>query len=107
MDYKIKTPEEIREIITKKDINFIDVRTPQEKEYDGYIAGSELIDFFNPDFDQKLDALDKNKLLILYCHTGNRSKKAAKKAINTGFKNVYIIKGGLAEWQSHSLPVKK
>ncbi|MDR0767285.1 MAG: rhodanese-like domain-containing protein [Methanosarcinales archaeon] len=107
MSYKIKTPEEVQVMIAKKDVNFIDVRTPQERAYDGYIAGSSLIDIRSPDFDQELGALDKNETLILYCHAGNRSKTAAQKAIDAGFKDVCMIEGGIAEWESCGLPVEK
>ncbi len=107
MSYKRESPEKIQALISEKDVNFIDVRSPQERNSDGYIAGSSDIDIRSPDFDQKLDALDKNKIIVFYCHAGNRSATASQKADNAGFKDVYMIEGGISAWKSHGLPVQK
>ena len=107
MSCKTKSPKEIQTIISKKDANLVDVRTPQERANDGYIAGSVLIDVRSPDFNQELNTLDKNKTLILYCHAGNRSKKAAQEAADAGFKDVCMIEGGITGWESHGLPIEK
>ncbi len=44
---------------------------------------------------------DKNRKIILICHTGSRSAKAAKLLSENGFTNVYDIEGGFAEWEKH------
>ena len=107
MSYKRESPEKIQALIAEKDVNFVDVRSPQERNSDGYIAGSSDIDIRSPDFDQKLSALDKNKIVVFYCHAGNRSATASQKADNAGFKDVYMIEGGISAWKSHGLPVEK
>ncbi|WNY22747.1 Sulfurtransferase [Methanimicrococcus hongohii] len=107
MSYKRESPENIQKIIAEKDVNLADVRSSQERASDGYITGSVLIDLRSPDFDQKLNALDKDKTLVLYCHAGNRSATAAQKAVDAGFKDVYMIEGGITGWKSHGLPVEK
>ncbi|WNY28831.1 Sulfurtransferase [Methanimicrococcus stummii] len=107
MSYKRESPEKIQELMAEKDVNLIDVRSPQERISDGSIAGSENIDIRGPDFNQKLNALDKNKTLVLYCRAGNRSQTAAQRAVDAGFKDVYMIEGGIAGWESSGLPVEK
>jgi len=61
-------------------------------------------DHENPKFVDEVTKLvngDKNKKIILICHTGSRSAKAAKLLSENGFTNVYDIKGGFAEWERH------
>ncbi|MBO4816484.1 MAG: rhodanese-like domain-containing protein [Clostridia bacterium] len=40
---------------------------------------------------------DKNKIIVIYCQSGIRSKKAIKILFKKGFKNLYNLKGGLDE----------
>ena len=41
---------------------------------------------------------DKEAVLLIYCHTGVRSKQASDKLIKLGYKNIYDF-GGIADWQ--------
>ncbi|RUM65696.1 MAG: hypothetical protein DSZ06_04615 [Sulfurospirillum sp.] len=47
----------------------------------------------------KLVGGDKNKKIILICHSGTRSKEAAELLSKNGFTNVYDILGGFKEWK--------
>ena len=38
---------------------------------------------------------DKDKIVIVYCQSGVRSKKAIKILKKSGFKNLYNLKNGL------------
>lgn len=38
---------------------------------------------------------EKDKIIIVYCQSGIRSKKAMKILNKNGFKNLYHLKGGL------------
>lgn len=40
-----------------------------------------------------LDDIPKDKEIIVYCQSGNRSSKAAKTLIDAGYKNVYDLGG--------------
>ena len=42
----------------------------------------------------RLDTLDKNKLIIVYCSIGVRSYNAARILMQRGFKNVKVYPGG-------------
>ncbi len=42
---------------------------------------------------------DKNRKIILICHSGSRTQKAAKLLSKNGFTNVYDIEGGYNEWE--------
>jgi len=59
-------------------------------------------DHLNPNFVKEITDLvkgDKNRKIILICHTGSRSAKAAKLLSENGFTNVYDIEGGFSAWE--------
>ena len=83
--------------IDKKEGTFIDVR--EAKDYEkGHVAGAKNIDVKN--IDKDLAALlpaDKNAPVYTYCYSGNRSSKAAQKAVELGYTNVYNAWDGTKE----------
>ena len=75
----------------------IDVRT--EDEFNGgHIKNAKNIDWNGNDFDAQLTSLDKTKPLLVYCLSGGRSKKAAAKLTELGFKEVLELDGGYLAW---------
>jgi rhodanese-related sulfurtransferase len=49
----------------------------------------------------------KEKAVIVTCRTGARSGGALRLLRKAGFATVYQLKGGVAAWESASLPVEK
>ena len=49
----------------------------------------------------------KDKPVIVYCATGNRSSAAAAALRKAGFSKVFNLNGGFAAWQQAGLPVQK
>ncbi len=49
----------------------------------------------------------KNKPLVIYCRSGNRSANAAHTLTKQGFEDVYNLKGGIVAWEGNNLPVVK
>lgn len=49
---------------------------------------------------QRIDELDKNKLIIPYCTIGVRSYNAARFLIQNGFKHVKVLSGGTSFYKS-------
>ena len=97
--HQLISQEEFAKILTKE-IQLLDVRTPQEYQQ-GYIKGAVLINFFDPNFVTKVSTrFDKNKPLYIYCAVGGRSNKAAKKLISVGFDSIYDLKGGFNKWKN-------
>ena len=61
--------------------------------------GSTNIDIQIPkDFLEKVNMIDKNKEIFVYCHSGARSYNACKILEQLGFKTVYNLIGGISEW---------
>ena len=75
----------------------IDVRTPEEVA-EGAIPNASNIDFYSDDFNTKISALDKKRPVFVYCKSGGRSGKTAKRLNKMGFNNVYDLKGGFSNW---------
>lgn len=83
-----------------KDTNtiIIDVRTPGEVA-EGYIPGTRLfMDFNGGKFDAAYKNLDTSKTYIVYCRSGMRSSNASNQMIQSGFKKVYNLDGGINNW---------
>ncbi len=87
-------------------IQLIDVRTPKEFA-EGHLKGAKMIDFFDKDFLDQMSKLDKDKELYIYCRSGNRSGKAAKKLEDIGFTKVYDLQGGIKKWNAQGLETVK
>ena len=49
----------------------------------------------------------KNKPVIVYCASGNRSNAAVAALRTHGFSKVFNLSGGFAAWQQAGLPVQK
>jgi len=96
--------QELLKIIKSGDVQLIDVRTPAEFN-EGYIENAKNINFASPSFAQDITTLDKDKLVIIYCRSGNRSGKSVKDFINAGFTKIYDFNGGILEWKSEGLPL--
>lgn len=94
--YNKITAEQAKEIIDTEEVIILDVRT-QEEYKEGHIKDALLI----PDYDlenlaeSKLP--DKEKKILVYCRSGNRSASAAKLLIDMGYTDVHDF-GGIINW---------
>ncbi len=58
------------------------------------------------DFDlTRVESLDKNQQIIVYCSVGYRSEKITEKLNANGFSNVTNMAGGLFEWVNYNNPI--
>ena len=81
----------------------LDVRSPEEYRQ-GRIAGSRVIPLV--DLGRRLREVDKNKSLLLYCHSGNRSGMALRLLKGRGYTQAAHIVGGISAWSRAGLPVE-
>lgn len=72
----------------------LDVRTSAEHD-EGYIEGTDYnIDVLADDFVEQVKAtLPKDKVVALYCRSGNRSKRAAELLVESGYSVVELATG--------------
>ncbi len=82
----------------------VDVRTPQE--YRGmHLDGAILINYYEPDFMRRMEAMDRDKPVYIYCATGGRSADACRALADNGFTRLYDMRGGIYRWKRENLPV--
>jgi len=77
-----------------KALELFDARTPDERAR-ARIDPSTLLDARGQ---SRLDALDRDTVLVLYCHVGVRSQAAAEHCIRMGFREVHNLAGGIDAW---------
>lgn len=96
MVYTQITPQEAKEKMdTEKDIIILDVRT-QEEYSSGHIKNAVCLP--NEEILTEPEILpDKEQQILVYCRSGNRSKQAAQKLAEMGYKNVLEF-GGILDW---------
>lgn len=98
---------EFQQLISKKNVQLVDVRTPGEFK-NGHIKNAKLINFFDKDFKTEiLKKIDKNKPVYVYCKSGGRSAKAAKMYKEAGFKKVFNLLGGFNAWSASGQEIEK
>ena len=83
-------------------IVILDVRTLAEYK-SGHIDGSKLIPLL--ELEERINAIDGNSAVIVYCRSGVKSEKDSKILLDHGFDKVYNIRGGLNAWQDAGFPV--
>lgn len=103
-DYGDVTAEQARELIEKRLLVILDVRTVQEFE-DGHVEGA--INMPVDDLEQRLEELDRNDEMLVYCRTGNRSTRAVQILRENGFNKIYHMADGIVGWERVGLPVVK
>ena len=76
------------------DFQLIDVR--EEHETDIASIGGELIPM--GDVLDNTDKISKDKKVVVYCRSGNRSGVITQALEAQGFSNIYNLKGGILAW---------
>lgn len=94
--YNKITAEEAKEIIDTQEVIILDVRTKEEFK-EKHIEGALLIPDYELEKLAKSKLPDKNKKILVYCRSGNRSKSAARLLIDMGYTDVYDF-GGIINW---------
>lgn len=96
------SPNAYTQDFESRDHILLDVRTVAEFN-EGHIEGATNIPI--EELDRYLDRLPKDKTIVVYCRSGNRSATAATLLKNEGFSSVYDIDGGLIAWGQAKLPL--
>lgn len=81
----------------EKEFIIVDVRTPEEFE-EGHIENSININFYESNFEDQINNLDKDKKYLIYCRSGARSSKTLELMKELNFNEVYDLQGGFINW---------
>jgi rhodanese-related sulfurtransferase len=97
---------EATQMINRQDALMLDVR--EQAEYaQSHILNARALPLSQ--LEARIGDIEKfkDKPLIVYCATDNRSTTAVATLKKRGFTNVFSLSGGFAAWQSAGLPVQK
>ena len=95
--YEQITPQEAKRIMDSGEEHII-LDTREQDEFDqGHIPGAILIPY--TEIENKAEEMlpDKDKLILVYCRSGRRSKIAAESLAKLGYTNVKEF-GGIIDW---------
>ena len=97
------TPKQAQSMLENdKNVFLLDVRTEEEFNQE-FINGATLIPV--QVLAQNLPKIEnvKDKKIIVYCHSGNRSVNASRILAKNGFTPLNVT-GGITRWKSEGLP---
>lgn len=101
-------PETLLARTAKHDASLVilDVRTPEEFAQ-GHVPGAK-----NIPHDQLANRIaevmgDKNKEVVLYCHSGRRAGLAADTLKANGFEKILHLEGDMQKWTEAGRPLEK
>ena len=98
--YEQISQDEARLLMAEEEDGIIlDVRTKEEYA-EGHIPGAICVPNENIGTDMPEELPDKEQLILVYCRSGNRSKKAAEKLVKIGYSNVKEF-GGIITWNGY------
>jgi phage shock protein E len=96
--------EEFKEMAAKEKALVIDVRTDGEVTQGG-IKDARQIDFYKEGFLDAFKDIPRNRPILLYCHSGNRSGQALEQLKSMGFTRVAHLQSGIVGWSQAKEPV--
>lgn len=97
---------EFEKAIQQKNIQVLDVRTSGEYQA-GHIQNALQANWNNKtEFSSRVQYVDKDKPVYVYCLAGGRSAAAAGWMRENGYKQVYELTGGMNAWRAASKPVE-
>lgn len=87
---------ELASMLLDKDFTLIDVHIPEQE----HVPGTDYMISYE-DVDAIASVIpSKNSKVILYCRSGNMSKRTAKGLVEKGYTNVFELNEGMNEWIS-------
>lgn len=94
-------PQAATRMLNSQDAILVDMRT--DKDYE---AGH-IVNALHLPAQDNLSALEKyrDRPVIVYCNSGQRSIGLCRKLRNQGFESVYNLRGGILSWQKADLPL--
>lgn len=99
-------PDAFEKGIGRAGIQVLDVRTSGEYQA-GHIKNAMQADWTNKEqFNDRIQYVDKNRPVYVYCLVGARSAAAADWMRQNGFSNVMELVGGINAWKRASKPLE-
>lgn len=92
---KSMSPEELKARLTRgDDLLLVDVRPEDEREIASIEQGVPL----DAALHDQIGKGPRDRTIVVYCHHGTRSRRAAEELAAQGFRDVYNLTGGVNAW---------
>ena len=101
---KTISAQEVVDLMNHQNAVVFDIR-PLDAYRNGHIINS--IHASDTDFEQQRMDKYKQKPIVIVCVKGIRATELSKKLTDNGFKKVYVLSGGITNWQAENLPLIK
>ena len=103
-NYREMTAAEAAALVAREDPLVLDVRTPAEFK-SGHLPDAVLIPV--QEVQRRIGELTpyRNRDILVYCATGNRSTVASKILIDQGFAHIANLRHGIVDWHQRKYPV--
>lgn len=98
------TTAEAVDLIARARPLLLDVRTPAEYR-DGHLADATLIPLEQLEGRLSEIASHRDRPILIYCRSGNRSTVAAEILAREGFEELYNLRHGIRDWELRGQPV--
>ncbi len=94
------SPAGLKELLSDKKANaqFIDVRQPSEFK-SGHVNGFKNIPLGQ--IKNRIGEMDKDRTIVVMCHSGARSMQASKILSKNGFTDILNLAGGIMKWNAN------
>ncbi len=94
--------EMVKNYQENNELLILDVRN--EIEYNnGCIEDAINLNYYDSNFKKMIKLMDKQKIYLVYCKSGIRSKKAVELMSGMGFKKIYHMFEGIEGWKDQHL----
>ena len=106
-------PERVATEAGSGDALLVDIREPDERLQNGFIAGSVsaprgMLEFWaDPTSPYHREEFERGGRIVLYCASSGRSALASATLGQLGYTNVAHLDGGFKAWKEAGLPVEK
>ena len=101
----IKVPDFVKAIKSGEKLFVLDIRTPAETRIVAMGVSEKLVvpmnQVFRPDV---LSRIPNDRKVVVVCKAGARAMAIATALRHTGYKNIYVLKGGIAELAKYVVP---
>ena len=96
--------DKVKDLLSKSKCQIIDVRELSEYQY-VRIPNSKLVSL--SEFEQKINLIDRSCPAYFLCGIGKRALKAAEYLGSLGYKDLYVVEGGIKAWLEAGYPIEQ
>jgi rhodanese-related sulfurtransferase len=96
------SPDVVAELLSRGDVQLVDVREPYEFEA-GRIAGSRHVALGR--LAEQAETIDRERPVVFSCRVGGRSAMATQAFAAAGY-DAYNLSGGIVSWVAAGLPIE-